>query len=213
MFIRVLSGFHSNEEIWQKLELMLLEYIIGHEGAYERFEPLLKGCGADISFLRLYTIRKRLSEPEDSLRGEALCQELKKYIEFGTDYYEGALKGTDADDYPADYKGMLILKKIMEETEIKKKLPGIKEAVKAYPPLAEAMKRYAQYLGEQETAETEPVTTDPRMEQLVREIVPNVQLMLDGGMYEEAAPVIDQLSSMLPDHPEVKELERRLRSR
>lgn len=96
-----------------------------------------------------------------------------------------------------------------EETDWSKKLEFIKEAAKAWPVLGEIVKRYAVLIGEErEKTQIASKKAQNELLQMAEAIKPQIYIMVEKGMLQEALTTVKQLRSMIPEDEELAEMEK-----
>lgn len=95
-----------------------------------------------------------------------------------------------------------------EDTDWEGMLRCLRKCAKAYPELGEQVKQLAELIGkEQERLAAEAQEAEDELQDMVSQVKPKVLMMLEGGMAAEAYQVVQQLRQMMPENPQVQQME------
>lgn len=220
LFVKALRTVSTNEDVWEKYELAILDQAMQTTEGANRLAGLLEKAEIQSSFVKLYSARKRLSEDACEIADGQLEKLLKEFADLAAEYYDGVYakkKERTESELPGDYRAALFLKNVFEENEPKKRIIMLRDVVEAYPPFAETMKQYARYLGNQlekeEKNKAPEKPANPQLEEMASQVLGNVKVMLDAGMTAEAYGIVKELRTMMPDNDQIKKMEEEIRMR
>lgn len=98
------------------------------------------------------------------------------------------------------------------EQDWNEKLGCLKKSALAWPVLGETVKHFAKLIGEeQEKTAQQAEAANQELYAMAEQVKRQVRAFIDAGMNAEALSVVKQLKMMLPDDPELAELEHELK--
>lgn len=195
--LQMIKAFHQNAQLWERVEEAMVSCAAAQEKDYNRYLRLMKQAGLDTKGFEAEYRRNILINPGKELHGTQIIESLKQFAILTEEATERIRYAEEARK----------IRRLLDASDTRKKIAFVKEFVSSYPQYAEVMKRYAAYLAEQEAGETDTVSNNPEMDQMAKQLIANVQILLQNGMVEQAQDVIAQARLLLPHNPELEALQ------
>lgn len=203
---------------------MALTYVLWNKGKISDWEEIcsyLQGISTkddirysyffmnDYNYILEQDVEVTSAKQMESLITE-FCAWNKKYVkEVYTDLaFEGQM-----DMLPDSCRAAIYLEQAIHcrRDEWNKKLELLGFAVKAQPKLAASIKSYANLLGEEKVQQEETAKrADQELHQMAGEVLKQVDILMQNGMYTDALAIVRQIRQMLPEEEEIQSLEEEL---
>ncbi len=136
------------------------------------------------------------------------CQWVKEYTV--SVYSEQIFASKDSSFTPPDYRFALRMEQIFQDWEdcnYPQVLKGLRDVINIYKPLCGVIRRLLSMISEEIN---QPAPTNPEFLALANQVKQTVQYLLQENRCEEALPLIQQLSTLLPKDLEVVRLRQEL---
>lgn len=149
---------------------------------------------------------------------DAMCRLLQYYAKSNLNFarktftqraFEGGMEML-----PESCRGAFWMEKMFScgEQDWNEKLGCLKKSALAWPVLGDAVKHFAKLIGEeQEKTAKQAEAANQELYAMAEQVKRQVRTFIDAGMNAEALSVVKQLKMMLPDDPELAELEHELK--
>lgn len=161
---------------------------------------------------------KLLIEGVLEIEDKSLFQEIKQYCQWVKEYtssvYSAQVLTYNPSSFtPPNYRFALQMEQVfqdLENFEYPKVLKQLREAINTYNPLCGVIRRLLSMISDEIN---QPEPTNPEFLTLASQVKQTVQYLLQENRCEEALPLVEQLSTLLPKDLEVVRLRQELWSR